>query len=196
MKKIGFLIFFSLYFFCSIIQNIVNQEKNFNEIFYGSEEVEILANLLARNKYIYKSFNFISDYSGAETGFGLYAPNVSSQLVIYYTIKDKSGASVKTVQPRFGTKEIAQRFFTAYDIFLEKVKTKNLSDEGNLYNDYLDLIVKSMAFKTLQENYPYRSIDADIYVYDIPSMEGYRNGETPIYKHLFHYEYELENTEK
>lgn len=196
MKKIVFLIFFSLYFFCSIIQNILNQEEKINKLFYQTEEVETIANLLQRNKYIYKSFNFISDYSGAETGFGLYAPNVSSQLVIYYTIRDENGVPVKTVQPRFGTKEIAQRFFTVYGNFLEKTKPKNSLDENKLYDEYLDLVVKSMTFKTLQENNSYRSIDADIYVYDIPLMEDYRKGETPAYRHLFHYEYELEKIEK
>jgi hypothetical protein len=189
MKRLIFSSFFALYFFSSVANNIATEEKVFNEFYYGKDDGGIVNSLFKRAGSFTSLFVVFSAYTGAETGFGLYAPKVSSQVVIYFSIKDESGQIVKTLQPNYTSKEVLLRFYTLYGTALNK-----LSDQGSQETDQsklFDVVLKSLAFKILMENPPQKNIDADVYVYELPEMKDYPNNPKITYTHLLHYEYSL-----
>jgi hypothetical protein len=189
MKRLIFSSFFALYFFSSVASNIATEEKVFYEFVYGRDDDGIVNSWFKRGGNLTSLFVIFSEYTGAETGFGLYAPRVSSQVVIYFSIKDESGQIVKTLQPNYTSKEVLLRFYTVYGDALNKLKGQagQETDESKLF----DVVLKSLAFKILLENPPQKNIDADVYVYDLPTLRAYPNNPQITYTHLLHYEYSL-----
>lgn len=189
MKRLIFTTFFTFLLLSSVVNNLATEERVFNESVYGTEEDGPVNRLYKRGGRLSSLFLIFSEYTGSETGFGLYAPRVSSQAVIYFSIRDESGRVVKTLQPDYTSKEALLRFYTLYGDALNKLKAADdpEASKGKLF----DVVLKSLAFKILTENPGHKSIDADVYIYDLPTMADYpHNPEVP-YTHLLHYEYSL-----
>ena len=116
-------------------------------------------------------------YTGFDTGYGFFAPNVASDFVLMFDIQDSVGKTIaQTAMPAFKQKESQIRYTSLFNMFLEKVKQKKTED--NPYKKYLDLILKQIALN-VKKDYPQAaSINAKLYLYDYPSLEKYRKGET------------------
>lgn len=189
LKRLIFSSFFALYFFASVATNIATEEQVLYEFVYGRDDDGIVNSLFKRAGRFTSLFVIFSEYTGAETGFGLYAPRVSSPVVIYFSIKDESGQIVRTLQPNYTSKEVLLRFYSVYGDALNKLKV----EDGQ--TQLFDVVLKSLAFKILLENPPYTNIDADVYVYDLPTLRDYPSNPQTTYTHLLHYEYGLPKDE-
>jgi hypothetical protein len=193
LKRLIFLSFFALYFFSSVATNIAAEEKVLYQFVYGRDDDGLVNSLFKKGGKFTSLFVIFSEYTGAETGFGLYAPRVSSQVVIYFSIKDESGRIVKTLEPNYTSKEVLLRFYTVYGDALNKLNVN--AGQDNSPSQLFDVVLKSLAFKILLENPPQKNIDADVYVYDLPTMRDYPNNPQITYTHLLHYEYSIPNDE-
>ena len=171
-----------------IYNNIIIEEQVYHDFFFGEKVKGKALTVLEKTGLFHDLFRIYSDYSGAETGYGFYAPNVSSQFMVLYTIKDSLDQPVRVGLPQYYSKEALMRYFTAFDLFMDKI-----GQDDEKYDQFMDIVMKSMALRVLEEHAPYTRIEADLLVYDLPYMPEYRNGERPEYAHILHYDYQLEN---
>lgn len=187
MKKYLLLGFFGFHLFCMIYNNIIIEEQVYYDFFEDRQEQGLAMELLQKTGPFLDVFRFYSDYSGAETGYGFYAPNVASQFLVLYTIKDDEGNVIENSLPRHYSKAALTRYFTAFDIFMDKI-----DEPDERYDKFMDVVMKSMALKVLEDHPPHRHIEADLLVYDLPYIPDYQAGERPDYAHLLHYTYRLD----
>jgi hypothetical protein len=116
-------------------------------------------------------------YTGFDTGYGFFAPNVASDFVLLFDIQDSLGSTIhQCAMPRFKQKESSVRYTSVYNMFLDKI-TKKKEDEGNMYLEYLDVVIRQIAV-SVKKDYPDAAhVNARLYLYDYPSMEKYRKGD-------------------
>lgn len=119
------------------------------------------------NAYPIKLF---CNYTGFDTGYGFFAPNVASDFVVMYRIYDQNNTLIKTKDfVDLTTKEGKIRFSTLYNMFLEKLSKDNSKE----YDKYLDIILKQLT-RHEKEFYPSNyTITTTLYLYEYPSIENY-----------------------
>lgn len=126
--------------------------------------------------YIYdtKPIFLFRTYTGFETGYGFFGPNVSSDFITVFKIYDNNGKLCKVLdQVNFKSKEGALRFTTLNSLFLDKLTNK----ENKKYNQYLDIIIKQIS-KFVINDYPKNyKIDTELYLYDYPTIAAFNKGE-------------------
>ena len=186
MKKTILYIFIGFHFFSIVYNNIIIEEQTILHYFYQKKDAGLAARLMDKTGFFSTIFDFYSIYTGTEAGYGFYAPNVSSQSMVLFTIKDDQGEIVGVQMPNQFSKEGVTRCMTAFDKFIDK-----FDDPSKLYDRYLDVILKSMALKVLEQNPPHQRVEADIYLYLLPRIRAFRDGESPVYESTFHYSFEL-----
>lgn len=176
----------SCHFFCIVYNNIIIEEQTLLHYFYKKKDPGIAAILLEKTGFFANIFDLYGAYTGTETGYGFYAPNVSSQSMVLFTVKDEEGNIVSTQMPNLSSREGVTRCMTAFDKFIDK-----FDEPDKLYDRYLDVILKSMAFKVLEQNQPHTQVEANIYIYMLPQIRKFRDGESPVYESTFQYKFEL-----
>ena len=115
-------------------------------------------------------------YTGFDTGYGFFAPNVASDFVLMFDIQDSLGRTIhQCAMPRFKQKESTVRYTSMYNMFLEKI-TKKDEEEGNIYLQYLDIVIRQIGVAVKQDYPGAVHVNAKLYLYDYPSLEKYRQG--------------------
>lgn len=121
--------------------------------------------------------NVFLSYTGFDTGYGFFAPNVASDFVLMFDIQDSLGRTIQQcAMPRFKQKESSVRYTSVYNMFLDKI-TKREEQESNKYLEYLDIVVRQIAVTVKKDYSGAAYINAKLYLYDYPSMEQYRKGD-------------------
>jgi hypothetical protein len=121
--------------------------------------------------------NVFIAYTGFDTGYGFFAPNVASDFVLMFDIVDSSGNIIKrTAMPRFDQKESAVRYTSVYNMFLDKIG-KQGDQESNKYIDYLDIVIRQIALSVKKDHSGAAYVHARLYLYDYPDMKRYRSGD-------------------
>jgi hypothetical protein len=122
-------------------------------------------------------FNFFIAYTGFDTGYGFFAPNVASDFILLFDIQDSLGHTIQQcAMPRFKQKESSVRYTSVYNMFLDKIAKKE-EKEGNKYLEYLDIVIRQIAV-SVKKDYPGAvHVNAKLYLYDYPGMEQYRKGD-------------------
>ena len=143
--------------------------------YYVNERVErVKIAKFCDDAYNSEIISFLRSYTGLETGYGFFGPNVASDFVFVFKIFDSNGNLVETKENlNFNSKEGKIRFVTLNGMFLEK-----LTDENNKkFNQYLDIIVKQVSRHCLKD-YPSKyTIETSLYLYDYPCIEKFDSGE-------------------
>jgi hypothetical protein len=121
--------------------------------------------------------NIFIAYTGFDTGYGFFAPNVASDFVLLFEIKDSLGQTIgQSAMPRFRQKESSVRYTSLYNMFLDKI-SKQEQKENNQYMQYLDIVIRQIALK-VKKDYPAGAVvHAKLYLYDYPSLQRYRKGD-------------------
>ena len=124
--------------------------------------------------YFFEPFLTFRAYTGLETGYGFFGPNVSSDFLMIFSIYDENKKLVKIIENvPLKSKEGKLRFTTLNNMFLEKLTDKTNPD----YNKYLDIIIKQIS-KYILQDYPSKyTISTELFLYDYPSVVDYNNGE-------------------
>jgi len=184
MKKTLFILFAFLHLSVVVYNNIIIEEQALNQYYHQQQKPGAAFDLLGKQPVCLAVFDWYSKYTGAETGYGLYAPNVSSDIVIMMTCIDAHGRIISIESPKLSTCEARLRFSSAAGMFMEKTgpldKTRN---------QYLDVVLKSMAMWTHEQKAGCKQVFADLLVYDLPSAHAIQEQKHPSYIKLGHYEY-------
>lgn len=122
--------------------------------------------------------NIFTSYTGFDTGYGFFAPNVASDFVLNFELSDKEGNIIEErPMPAFENKESLVRYTTVFNMFLDKISgDKNNSD--NKYYQYLDMIIQQIALNVMKENINATNVTARLYLYDYPTIKDFRKGKT------------------
>jgi hypothetical protein len=123
-----------------------------------------------------QAVSMFASYTGFDTGYGFYAPNVASDFVLTFELKDKNGNTIdEKAMPSFQKKESIVRYTTIFNLFLDKISgEKNKFD--NKYYQYLDLIIKEIALNVMKKNVNASQVTARLYLYNYPSIIDYKKG--------------------
>jgi hypothetical protein len=184
MKKILFILFAFFHLSMIIYNNVIAEEQALSQYLYNKNEPGAALRLLGSNPYCLEAFDFYSKYTGAETGYGLYAPNVSSDIVIMLTSMDERGRIISVESPQLSTCEARIRFSSAAGMFMEKT-----GQLDKTRNQYLNLVLKSIAMWAQEHKPGCKKVMADLLVYDLPTASQVQNERHPSYLKLGHYEY-------
>ena len=144
-------------------------EKDYNKpaIYTLSEEIIKL-----------KPVSIFLSYTGFDTGYSFFAPNVASDFVLLFELKDDKGNVIENkIMPAFKNKESITRYTSVYNMFLDKISAEGGNLKDNKYQQYLDIIVKQIAVSVKNENPDTASITARLYLYHYPDLKSYQKGE-------------------
>lgn len=144
-------------------------EKEYNKpvIYTLSEEIIKL-----------KPVSIFLSYTGFDTGYSFFAPNVASDFVLLFELKNDKGNVIENkIMPAFKNKESITRYTSVYNMFLDKISAEGGNLKENKYQQYLDIIVKQIAVSVKNENPDTASITARLYLYHYPDLKSYQKGE-------------------
>jgi hypothetical protein len=133
---------------------------------------------LSENIIKLKPISIFLAYTGFDTGYGFFAPNVASDFVLLFELKDKKGKIIENrLMPNFKNKESIVRYTSVFNMFLDKISDKGVVDtKGNKYQQYLDIIIKQIAINVKKANPGTDHITAKLYLYDYPNLENFKKG--------------------
>lgn len=139
-----------------------------------------------KKPFVYELSNKITDfepvsmftaYTGFDTGYGFFAPNVASDFVLLFELQDAEGNVLEErIMPELKNKESIVRYTSVFNMFMDKVITSKKKSESQ-YHQYLDIVLKQIAKSVLKENYGAAKCTAKLYLYDYPTLERYKKGE-------------------
>lgn len=122
--------------------------------------------------------SFFMAYTGFDTGYGFFAPNVASDFVLLFEIYDKNGQLIEQrVMPNFKNKESVVRYTSAFNMFLDKIPNGQ-NKTNNQYDKYLDIIIKQITRSVLEATPQATHIISKLYLYDYPTIEAFKKGDT------------------
>ncbi|MBA3829027.1 MAG: hypothetical protein H0X33_08830 [Taibaiella sp.] len=181
MKRIFFLAFILIHFSVIIYNNIIIEEHVITKYLYNNKSNGRALNVLNNIPFLSGVFTFYSQYTGTGMGYGFYAPNVSSQVVLMLTKIDDKGNVIAIEPPKFYSKDANIRYNKALDIFLNKI-----DNHDSVYNRYMNLILKSIVIWTMDKDPRCKNVVADLLIYDLPVKKVKANIH-PHYLKLGHY---------
>lgn len=139
--------------------------------------IDFLLNGLIKNK----SVNILTSYTGLETGYGFYAPNVASNFWIKSKIFDKDCKLIETYSNvPFKSKEGLVRFSSFQTIFLDKL----MKDMDDNHIKYIDLLISQVQDYLLTINPNAHHIQSDLYLYNIIKLENFESNKSSSYQTL------------
>ena len=125
--------------------------------------------------YLYdlKPIFLFRTYTGFETGYGFFGPNVSSDFITVFKVYNEKGKLIKLLDKvNLKSKEGSLRFTTLNNLFLDKLTDK----KNKKYNQYLDIIVKQIT-KYVGKDYPKNyKIETELYLFDYPTIVHFNKG--------------------
>lgn len=116
-------------------------------------------------------------YTGFDTGYGFFAPNVASDFVLLFELQDAQGNVLEErIMPGLKSKEGIVRYTSVFNMFMDKVVSSKKKSESQ-YHEYLDVILKQIAKSVLKESPGATKCLAKLYLYDYPTLDRYKKGE-------------------
>ena len=169
MKKVQVTVL-ALLLLIITITNIRGLLQNYYGFYYPEDKSRKSKNRLLsflNDIQDYRYYNVFNTYSGLETGYGFFAPNVASDFVVHFTLYDEKNMPVDSTNfIPLSSKEGMIRITTAYNMFLELNNSDSVSQE----NQKLLIFIKGMAGRTLEYYAPAVAVKADLYLYHFPTL--------------------------
>ncbi len=130
-----------------------------------------------------KPVQLFCGYTGFGTGYGFFAPNVASDFITLYEVKDECGETLRqTNLPPFHHKESVIRYLSATGMFLDKI-TKD-SVELGLQKEFLEVVQRQLADYVRRRDPAAASVTLDLYLYDYVTLAAAPEAE--LYEDLFY----------
>lgn len=118
--------------------------------------------------------NIFGKYTGFETGYGFFGPNVSSDFIFDIHVYDENGKLMKTLDKiPAKTKEGNLRLSCINNMFLDK-----LDEIDKKYDRYLDIIMEQIAKKIKKDQPKNYKVEMKMYLYEYPSIKNFGKGDT------------------
>lgn len=177
IKKIGILVFVIFQLFILLVVNLKCTYEGYFGFYYENKEyqkhkvhefVEQTIQLPGVKHYL--------AYTGMETGYGFFAPNVASNFLVVLTKRNEKCEVIgQKSLPVFKNKESLIRYITLFGLFLEKLEKKEL--ENVVFNRILTVILKQIGENMNGAEFidDYES-DVTLYLYHYPYIDQYNQG--------------------
>lgn len=123
-------------------------------------------------------YNLFLNYTGLNTGYGFFSPNVSSDFIITHNIYKKSKQNLIFSNSLFSTKEGAHRFANLNSLFMEKleaIEEKDKSKIDTLKLKYLEVVLNRLNNYNLDRDKDIDSIKTTLFLYHSPFLKEYPN---------------------
>lgn len=151
---------------------IVNIRGSF-EAYYGFYERESEL----RENHLYQSLSFIQSndwvrgglvYSGMETGYGFFAPNVASDFIVHFSVYNDTDSLLESRDfIPMNTKEGMVRIASAYTMFLEYRD----SDSASINIKKCDIFLKGLSLQILKSRRKEACyVETTLYLYHHPTL--------------------------
>lgn len=123
-----------------------------------------------------KSYQCFLSYTGLDTGYGFFSPNVSSDFVITHTLYKKDKKEVVFSNSMFKTKEGAMRFTNINSLYMDRIDEieNDTIQLDSMRSKYLDLVLNRMNTERLKDN-NIDSIQTTLFLYHFPFLKEYPN---------------------
>ena len=164
-----YLCFFCVVFVIAISVNVRGTIKHYTEFYYQKDSHE----RLAKNSF-YQLFKFVNwqpvstimTYTGLDTGFGFFAPNVASEYITEFHVFDKDSLLLTTQYFPILKKESRLRLSSAYGDFQEYLEVKPDSIKLKKCN----ILLKGLSLKVLSEHKNGNFVNSSVYLYHYPLL--------------------------
>jgi len=129
------------------------------------------------NKLLYhSSISIYINYTGTNTGYGFFAPNVSSGFILVYTSINHEGEEIsKTTLPPFKNKASIKKYSAALSMYFDEIGGEK-DDTSDIEKKYINAVTNCMAKKIKATDKGVDCINVKVYLYDFPSLKKYRQG--------------------
>ncbi len=172
MKKTAYSLLLIFVVFIITVSNVKGLLQNYYGFYYPEKEDEKLSSnpiypLLSRIQEV-ELYNYFTTYTGLETDYGFFAPNVASDFIVDFEVLDKKNNSIAKVNfVPLSNKESYVRLTTSYSLFLYS-EQKNKSE---MEKQKSRLLLKGLAYQNLIAYPEAAKIKANLYLYHYPTLE-------------------------
>ncbi len=112
------------------------------------------------------SISIYTNYTGTNTGYGFFAPNVSSGFVLVYTSIDHKGEEIsKTTLPPFKNKASIRKYSTALSMYLDEIGSEQ-DDIPDIKKKYINAVTSCMAKKIKATDKDVDCINVKVYLFE------------------------------
>jgi len=168
-----YLAFFSVILIIAISVNTKSTIKHYTEFYYQNDSSERL-----KNNSFYQLFQFVNykpvstimTYTGLDTGFGFFAPNVASEYITEFHVFDKDSLLLITQYFPSLTKESRLRLSSAYGDFQEYLEEK----PDSLILKKCNILLKGLSMSVLSEHEKASFVSSRVYLYHYPLLKQIR----------------------
>lgn len=155
-----------------IIVNVRGTIQAYYGFYYGREEVN--------TNPVYRQLAFVEElrpyslllsYTGLETGYGFFAPNVASDFLVELICTDEQGRSRRiTTSPVMATSEGFLRMNTATSMFIAYTREDSTEQEMMQCRIFL----RGLCLRVLEREPQAASVTARVYLYHHPFLKDYK----------------------
>lgn len=184
MNKYFRLIFIGCLLIVVIISGINSTADSYYSFYYPKKTDSIKPLVFHLSQKIEESLplRFFDTYTGFDTGYGFFSPNVASSFIIVFKIYDDDCQLIKAQKNiAFKSKEGLIRFTSFQTMFLHKLE-KNTT---HIYDRYLDIVMEQLS-KSVLKKYPSTySVESSLYLYDYPNLKAFNKIDTIVKPKLY-----------
>ena len=122
--------------------------------------------------YNFYPIKVFTSYTGFDTGYGFFGPNVSSDFVLLFNVYNEQGELIKNEKFELSSKEGSLRLISLNRMFLEQI-TKTTTVK---LDKYVAIILKQIT-KYIAKDFPKNfTVKTQLYLYDFPSINNFKSG--------------------
>lgn len=165
--------------------------------FYNKKGIPFVNKVLERIN-TYETFDLFLTYTGLNTGYGFFSPNVKSDIIIINEFYKDRKKRIFSSDSFLSTKEGKIRYRGVNDIFMDKMTIEEEIEKGKyenmekkiaeylVRNDSLKLQYIKIVLKQMNRHYlkseKYDSITSTAYLYHFPFLSEYPNVKPKLFK--------------
>ena len=167
-------LFTIIFVFINIVLSATSSSFESYYSFYYSDKKDMpFLSAVVSNIRQFEVFRVFQGYTGFNTGYGFYGPNVASEVITFFKVYDKDGKCIKSFESiNFKSKEGAVRFNSISSTLLDKFQRKDKMDIR-----YADVLIKQIM-KHVKIDYPKNyQIKCDLCLVGYPDIKAFNRGE-------------------
>lgn len=165
----AYLVFFLTVFVITISVNIKGTISTYNQFYHKDE-----AAIRLKNNWFYQKLRYLNagpmpsilSYTGLDTGFGFFAPNVASEYITEFHVFDSDSLLVATQYFPTLKKESRLRLSSGYSDFQEYME--EAPDSMKLKK--CDILLKGLSLQVLKEHKKAAYVNSSVYLYHYPLL--------------------------
>ncbi|WP_117880811.1 hypothetical protein [Aureibaculum luteum] len=161
---------FFVIFILTISVNTRGTIKSYTQFYKADKADSILSknNLFNATLFIEKEpISIFLSYTGLETGFGFFAPNVASEYITEFKVYSEDSTLIKTSNfPHLKRKESITRIKSAYLMFEEYFN----DDKDSLRLKKCNIFLKGLALRVLLDEEKGKYVHSKVYLYHHPLL--------------------------